>query len=174
MTEKKKNDRKKKKGALRPPSPFHMCSLRFCSGRGISREEEEEKEEDIWFAKEPVLPHGAEQDCGDSSRHPVWSGAVVFLHLVIPLHSLLGQPLFNCSLQTAQGLEEIRAVGQDPSGNGERREAYKEELEQRDSIWLETFNVGEGCLLDSTYIRNLRTIHTLLSLTHQRSTVLGK
>lgn len=132
-----------------------MCSLRFCSGRGISREEEEEKEEDVWFAKEPVLPHGAEQDCGDSSRHPVWSGSVVFVHLVIPLHSLLGQPLFNCSLQTAQGLEEIRAEGQDPSGNGERREAYKEELEQRDSIWLETFNVGEGCLLDSTYIRNL-------------------
>ena len=58
---------------------------------------------------------------GESSRCLVWSGAAVFPHLIILLHSLLGQPLYNCSLQTAQGLEEIRAGGQGPSGNGERR-----------------------------------------------------
>lgn len=59
LTERKKTGGKKR--ALRPPSPLHMCSLRFCGGRGISRKEEEEKEEDVWFAGQPVLPHGAEQ-----------------------------------------------------------------------------------------------------------------
>lgn len=57
----RKEENWRKKGALRPPSPLHMCSLRFCGGRGISRKEEEEKEEDVWFAGQPVLPHGAEQ-----------------------------------------------------------------------------------------------------------------
>lgn len=50
-----------KRGALRPPSPLHTCSLRFCVERSISRKEEEKKEEDVWFAGQLVLPHGAEQ-----------------------------------------------------------------------------------------------------------------
>lgn len=37
-----------------------MCSLRFCSVRDVSREEEKEK--DNRFVEEPVLPHHAQQD----------------------------------------------------------------------------------------------------------------
>jgi len=52
-----------------------MCSLRFCGGRGVSRKEEEEKEEDVWFAGQPVLPHGAEQVV--VSQADAWSGLVL-------------------------------------------------------------------------------------------------
>lgn len=38
-----------------------MYSLRFCGGKHVSRKDEEEKEEDVWFAGQPILPHGAEQ-----------------------------------------------------------------------------------------------------------------
>lgn len=60
IRERKKSNWKKKNYDL-PPSLFHVCSLRFCRVRDISREEEE-KEKDNQLVEEPVLPHHAQQD----------------------------------------------------------------------------------------------------------------
>lgn len=73
LTERKKNEGKKKHQDHPPPSTRY--SLRFCGGRGISRNEEEEKEEDVWFSGQPVLLHGAEQvvaSQADAQPGPVW------------------------------------------------------------------------------------------------------
>lgn len=58
-TSAKKTEWKREHSDLPPPSA--SVSLRFCVERSISRKEEEDEKEDVWFAGQLVLPHGAGQ-----------------------------------------------------------------------------------------------------------------